>query len=93
MAELSDDRSVKELVGTRTLQILLFITRFIIFVFFAFQTMRHISRNRGQTSDKLSIVTFVGLCSSVLLFLIYSSIHTYMEIYVIEIKGDPIEEK
>ena len=72
-------RSQSELLTFKYIELSLLVTRFLMFIFFAFQTSRHIKKN-GRQTDRLSILTFVCLGASFFIFLIYGAIKSALEI-------------
>jgi uncharacterized protein with PQ loop repeat len=55
------------------LELTLLLTRFLVFLYFALQTFRHIKKN-GRETDRYSLATFGCLGASLFIFLIYGSL-------------------
>lgn len=72
----------------RYLETFLLLFRFVILIFFATQTLKHLKRN-GHKTDPYTLVTFVCLGLSFFIFLIYGSLHNVLAIILIEAKRDP----
>jgi len=61
------------------------------FVYFAFQTFRHIKKN-GRQTDRLSLLTLLCLGSSFFIFLIYGSLKAALDIKTILATGTQLED-
>jgi uncharacterized protein with PQ loop repeat len=82
------------LIAFKTIELLLLVTRVLVLLFFAQQTIRHIKKNGGHEADKFSVMTFVCLGTSFLVFLIYGILRSSMDFYeILVVHGDPIAEQ
>jgi uncharacterized protein with PQ loop repeat len=71
--------SQSELLTFKYIDLTLLVTRFLMFIFFAIQTSRHIKKN-GRQTDRLSILTFVCLGASFFIFLVYGSLKAVLDV-------------
>jgi len=82
------------LIAFKTVELLLLVTRVLVLLLFAQQTIRHIKKNGGHEADKFSVMTFVCLGTSFFVFLIYGLLRSSMDFYeILVVHGDPIAEQ